>query len=1656
MGFIVDAVSSVVNAVVGVVRGVIGIVSKVVGGVFGFIVGGKPKISEPVNTLNKSLEPEAYRKILLGRTAAPLDVRHWQVWGSSGTRFDEVIALATHRINSVQEIYFEDKLAFNAAGVVQSPFNGVVSREVRLGLPGQTALNVGGGNQYTAQATFDGCAALALKWLPDEKKLPNGVPSRYTVVSEGGPVYDPRRDSTVPGGLGPHRINDRSTWEYATLDGNGVPIGRNNALQALWYLLGWTIPTKDEAGNVTGEMLVAGRGVIPEDINLATFIAGANACEVAGYYTDVALSTGDDHTTNEAKITCDGLIGRLIDPGGLWSYYANVDDTANIAVELTDADILENVAFNWDEFKGMSEQYNQIGGKFVNPSNITLFQAFPYPLVRDAVYENALGKKVRKTQDFEQVLDGVLAQRLARLKLNEGQYQGELSAGFMARAIKAQAWSVVRYTSERWGFTKLFRVWRHDISTDGGVGMLLKEIHPSIWGAGTVTPVAAPGAGLGYDPRQEIPIVGLNVAQYPVIAPDGTKGDGFIINWVAPAENVRRTEIRYKLAGTTFWETAGPVDRDVIEVVVAPLYSGAIYTAEARHISIHEIPGPWVSVGNFQLGTTGNVNFAAIEAAGGTANWSEISDDNGNMPEDNATVGAPTGTPVDDRTAENVTDTIDSHTGSIGSVTTTVNNLLAGAPIGVTLQSILVDVDALETTYGDTASASASASAAAGAASAAQLARDSARKAAVQMLPSDFAEDGRYFGHAFEGQDVGVAYPASNIWSFGNTDPPKGKVAYCNVTPAQLYVDLAQAGFVKLQAGRKYRVTIDARYTQIDATNTLIAYLIFLNASFSYLSNKSTNFGYTAAMQNQWKTLVVEATAEEIWAISPTAVYVRGMARAYASVGAGTKTVQVSSINFEDITESNAAGTYAFNASGSASNASASASAAATSATTAAAYSTPRGLTPNGDFEQGPSLWDGGTGNQPMSWAARGSYGATWRSSTSFAGSIVFTGKIPVDPTRKYKLKTKFIVHGSAQSQYAGFSAYDANNNHIGNIYMLSVANHTFPGSSFQEKEEIITGIMSPAPSVPVYTAASAFPPNTAYVKPLFLANYTAAANSFTDVQELYLEDITESQAAASSASIASGSAATASAASASALASATLAASIGQRSLVTNPTFAVWPEPVGETPTGWSEYGSAGVLSRVTGFAPQPYAHRHVSTPGAVCGSSTQGDIGQFPKGKYVLEWELTLNSGTLARTGLLLQWYNSASAYLQGTYILASHYDVNGVLVGAGIPGRTYRYTRLIDVSDDGASLYNLYIMTDGYFLPSTDVVDVTHRLASVRPATEEEIRSNSIIPSLQATVSSQSGVIANLQGRALAYFQQEVNAGIGNGAAAFFAMRAESSWGAGVTSNVSIGANEIHLYNTSVAGFAKALSVAAGRVTVFGDLDALGAMRFGSRRIPVALQSFIVSGSDGSNIDFGGDLVNMPKIEFDRANLPVLSGGQQYDIKALNLTPSGFTLYAKIITPSSPGSQSQGPGTNVGGTPSHRMHKASATDSATGYYSFTVTAQKNFIAPPGEIAEGFLNVDVYVRPAVTGVWTKIGTMSVYVQGSNFGSETLSESWTESFYFADALGQSGDYEFGVSGVYLTTVTSFNIVSYPTQGTSGSTTAVPQTVTARIVPQNA
>ena len=613
------AVAAIISTIATVLTVAV-VAAAVIGGVILLAKALMPKIpganAASMGALNQSLSVDAFRVIVLGKAPCGNDIRYWETYGATG--FDQIIAAATHKITSFQKFYIEGREVTFAGGTstgaatgtvavstignaayvpASTDFAGCLTKDnVAVGVTATTVTGTtGGGTLWTSASSFTGCAYYRLKWTYNQSKMPNGFPSKTTQIVEGSPVYDPRKDSTN-GGSGSHRPGDNTTWTYSDLDSNSVPIGRNNALQMLRYLLGWHITNPATSAYV----LVDGRGVDPNDINYASFIAAANTCETEQYYTDCILSTGDSHTTNEA-IIAGGAGGVILDTGGLWAYHPATNDTASIAVAFNDDDIVSGVV--WNPKDTIANLYNQVGGNFIDPSATSVYQPQPYPVVTDATYLSQDGVAKRMTLDFQNVQSASLAQKLARIALNKNRVTGTFTASFTYKALQANNYDCVTLSFASFGWTnKLFRVISMSINPIGAIDMVLQEEFAAIYTGGTINTYNPPVAGAIYNPRQQIALAGLSVTASTFFAAGTQQVDGLTVTWTAVAENVKRVEVQTRVTGSTNWIDAGIANYGVGAVDVYPLLQNTGYDIQARTVSINDVAGAWVSTTQ----TTGN------------------------------------------------------------------------------------------------------------------------------------------------------------------------------------------------------------------------------------------------------------------------------------------------------------------------------------------------------------------------------------------------------------------------------------------------------------------------------------------------------------------------------------------------------------------------------------------------------------------------------------------------------------------------------------------------------------------------------------------------------------------------------------------------------------------------------------------------------------------------------------------------------------------------------------------------------------------------------------------------------------------------------------------------------------------------------------------
>ncbi len=584
--------------------------------VSGALFGPKTPKSQ-LSRLNISLDPNTPRKAVMGTTAFPLDLRYHEASGTNQDFIDYIVCVAAHKVASIDEIWFEEKLAWSSAGGVSATYTGYLTVATRTEGTAGNAITINAGTVWDASCRLTGCAYVYLRikrtgnTKRTESPLVQGLPSRITIIGEGAPLYDPRLDSTVPGGSGSHRANNQSTWgTYAGADDYDNP-----ALQLLWFLLGWKINGK----------LSIGAGVPPERIDMQSFITAANICDE-----NITLATGgtqkryrtsgtasDEDDRMEAINTFLACMnGTLRDNGGKLTLALLKNDLADPVLDFTDGDFLGE--FAWDQTGGgLSQGHNVIRGRYVDPSNNSLYQLAEYPEVS---LPSPDGIERVMTFDLPFVEDGRRAQRLAKQVLQRHQFRGQLTAEFSAKALGCDVGDIVQVSLEALGFNnKPFRVISKEIRPDGRVPLALLEEDQLIyqWDRDDRAPVSA-RTPVVYDPLLNLMTQGDEAVQaiaeqaladaasaqstadgkiesfYQPTMPSGSLGDF----WIDTDDGNKL----YRHDGTTFVE----VQDDAIQQAISDA-AGAQATADGKIVTFYQTTAPTAEgIGDLWIDTDDN------------------------------------------------------------------------------------------------------------------------------------------------------------------------------------------------------------------------------------------------------------------------------------------------------------------------------------------------------------------------------------------------------------------------------------------------------------------------------------------------------------------------------------------------------------------------------------------------------------------------------------------------------------------------------------------------------------------------------------------------------------------------------------------------------------------------------------------------------------------------------------------------------------------------------------------------------------------------------------------------------------------------------------------------------------------------------------------
>jgi len=309
----------------GVARTVITIVGTVVGAAAGFVIGAalggpvgaaigmsigaglgaaagnalgnalfptQPKLSDGGSQNKWKADPLAGIPYVMGRTLVGGNIVAKVLKGDHNMFLGVVTVLSLGPINAFETTYMNkttmtwdrDPLATPYAAQATNDYSGFIWEHRTLGAcPESWAPGVNEGySGWTGAHKLSGLAAVFNTFCTNSKSEKNlaGLPQPGWII-EGVKVYDPRLDSTYPGGSGPCRALDESTYVYS----------ETPHLHGLTWLIGrWQ-----------NGIRVAGIGAALSLIDVAAFVEGANLDEARGWKVGGQVYTRPDTPWNTLK-----------------------------------------------------------------------------------------------------------------------------------------------------------------------------------------------------------------------------------------------------------------------------------------------------------------------------------------------------------------------------------------------------------------------------------------------------------------------------------------------------------------------------------------------------------------------------------------------------------------------------------------------------------------------------------------------------------------------------------------------------------------------------------------------------------------------------------------------------------------------------------------------------------------------------------------------------------------------------------------------------------------------------------------------------------------------------------------------------------------------------------------------------------------------------------------------------------------------------------------------------------------------------------------------------------------------------------------------------------------------------------------------------------
>lgn len=488
------------------------------------------------------------RKLVYGRTRVGGNIVYLESTGDDNKYLHMVVALASHEVDGLEEVYFDDTLVYNTSGYQD---NWGDHARIIFHDGSQTTADstlVSESSHWTSSHVLNDIAYLYVRLTYDRDQYANGIPN-ITAKIRGRKVYDPRTGTTA--------------WS------------QNPALCIRDYM-------KDSK---------YGMGVTDSELNEASWIAAANLCEenvdlVGGGSQDRYTLDGVVNTANSRKQIIEDLLtsmaGSIVFSGG--EFYLQGAAYRIPTTTLDESVIIDNITVQTRHSK--REIFNGVKGVFASADDNYI--ASDYPAVISSEYAIEDGAPVYLDVNLPFTTDSARAQRIAKLSLLRSRQQITCSVRCNLSAITLKAGDTVMINNERFGWSsKVFEVvnYSFEAGNNGTLGILLNLVETSAavydWTtADEVEYVAGQPTTLA-SPFYVVPPSDVTVTPTTYIHDDGTARPALDISFTNNDAFATQFEIQYSKDGGTFSSFITNEENYRLEDVTV----GASYTIKVRAIN---------------------------------------------------------------------------------------------------------------------------------------------------------------------------------------------------------------------------------------------------------------------------------------------------------------------------------------------------------------------------------------------------------------------------------------------------------------------------------------------------------------------------------------------------------------------------------------------------------------------------------------------------------------------------------------------------------------------------------------------------------------------------------------------------------------------------------------------------------------------------------------------------------------------------------------------------------------------------------------------------------------------------------------------------------------------------------------------------------------